>query len=374
MNKSVIYLKKIDYLLGPILLKASIIFKKTKHSPARLSIDANHVKRILVIRPGGLGDAALLFPSLKILRSLFPLSSVDVLCEKRNNGIFFRSPFVSRILDYRRLKDIKILLQNSYDLIIDTEQSHLLTTVLVSFFRRSLKVGFRTNGRESVYDIAVSYSHEEYEANSFFRLFSFALKNWPEHFEWDFPYIVPSSSERNKVKALLDSSKNVVCMFPGASIKERRWPASRWAKLAGLLHTHGYQPVLIGANGEKSICNEIVKQSNNKIQNLCGLLSLRETAALFEESQLLISTDSGILHVGVVCNIPTVSLFGPGIAMKWAPRGKKHIVINKRMNCSPCTRFGETPPCPINARCIKDIKVEEVMESALNLLNENCEL
>ncbi len=66
---------------------------------------------------------------------------------------------------------------------------------------------------------------------------------------------------------------------------------------------------------------------------------------VIDKSAVLVSGDSGILHVGVGLGRPTVSLFGPGIAKKWAPRGDKHIVINKNLPCSPCTNLA----IPLNA-------------------------
>ena len=371
MNRSIVYIKKIDYLLGPLLLKIAAALKKRKipeKSSSKLNSDS--IRSILIVRPGGIGDAALLLPSIKILKKLNPSITIDVLCEKRNQGIFYNSPFVSRLLDYREIKAIAALFKTRYDLIVDTEQSHFLTSVLISLMKSGLKVGFDTVGRGSTYQIAVPYSHEEYEVTSFFNLFSSAISDWPTSFEWDFPYVFPNDKERRKVAELVSGYKNLVCLFPGASISQRRWPSTKWAQVASFLHKNGFQPLLIGAGAEDHICRDISRKAKHCTLNLCGFLSLTETAALFEKSKLLISTDSGILHLAVICNTPTVSLFGPGIAAKWAPRGNVHVVINKSFTCSPCTKFGETPPCPINARCIKQIEVAEVEKAVLKLLNQ----
>jgi ADP-heptose:LPS heptosyltransferase len=83
---------------------------------------------------------------------------------------------------------------------------------------------------------------------------------------------------------------------------------------------------------------------------------------------LLVSGDSGVLHLAVGLDVPTVSLFGPGIAEKWAPRGDIHRVIDHHLACSPCTRFGTTPPCPIQARCLADIGVDEVLGKIRTLI------
>lgn len=174
--------------------------------------------------------------------------------------------------------------------------------------------------------------------------------------------------EKKKVNTLIgDIKEPVICLFHGASIKERLWPANRWAKVVAELWWEGYQPLLLGGKRELQLSREIAVHAACPVLNFCGKLSLRETAVLFERTRLLVSTDSGLLHLGVLCNIPTVSLFGQGIAAKWAPTGDHHIAINKGIECSPCTRFGETHPCSRGAECLQKITAVEIINAALKL-------
>ena len=124
-----------------------------------------------------------------------------------------------------------------------------------------------------------------------------------------------------------------------------------------------------GPLSERELAFKITAQADCPLMNFCGDLSLSETGALFERTKLLISTDSGILHLGVLSGVPTVSLFGPGIAKKWGPKGENHIILNKELPCSPCTRFGETPPCSIGARCMTAITVNDVIKATSELLS-----
>ena len=76
--------------------------------------------------------------------------------------------------------------------------------------------------------LSVFNFHDEYEANSFSSLFAAGIENWPEKFQLRPPYFPPTDQEREKVSALLaDIKEEVVCMSPGASIKERLWPIDR---------------------------------------------------------------------------------------------------------------------------------------------------
>ena len=265
--------------------------------------------------------------------------------------------------------DLKKMRKVEYDRVFDTEQSHFLTGALVALLKAHKKIGFATKGRERAYDVSVEYFQDQYEANSFFRLFAAGIEIWPQKFRLQPSYFFPTDQERKKVNALLsDIRREIVCMFPGASIKERLWPIDRWSKVADELWEYGYKPIIIGGRAEIDMSQEIMDTASSPILNLCGRLSLSETAALFDCSRLLISTDSGILHIGAMCDTPTVSLFGPGIADKWGPRGERHRIINKNLPCSPCTKFGNTPPCPNRHECMKEITSKEVIDAAKDLL------
>jgi ADP-heptose:LPS heptosyltransferase len=68
--------------------------------------------------------------------------------------------------------------------------------------------------------------------------------------------------------------------------------------------------------------------------------------------------------------VPTVSLFGPGIEAKWGPRGEFDLVINRKLPCSPCTRFGTTPACKEKARCLSEITPAEVVSAVMKVLDK----
>jgi len=358
-------IKKIDYLIGRPVLELCAVFNRQASPPPI----AQPLKKVLIIRPGGIGDAALLIPDLKTLKQLEPEIQTEILCEPRNMSIFYRSPFVSHIFNYKNPRDLISIKNRPYDIVVDTEQSHLLSAALTSRFQQSLKIGFDTNKRGRIYDIKVSYFQDQYERDSFSRLFKGFIRGWPRHPSWKPPYLFPTPAEKNKVAARLVGIKRpLVCIFPGASIKQRRWPVERWAGTASYLWTKGFQPVLLGGAGEGNLTDEIVKQAEGPLLNLCNELTLSETGALFKKTRLLISTDSGVLHLGVLANLPTISLFGPGIAKKWAPKGDRHIVLNKDLKCSPCTRFGETPRCKINARCLRAIRIADVTKAIAELI------
>ncbi|RLB11837.1 MAG: hypothetical protein DRG39_03395 [Deltaproteobacteria bacterium] len=362
MNKTIINaLKLLDKMVGPLLLRLPILRYKS----------SNSLKSILIIRPGGIGDAALLLPLIKGLKKNLLDAKIDILCEPRNMGVFTGAYYIDKILSYWSLKDVTRLMQKGYDLIIDTEQSHLLSTFFAtSIIKASKRVGFSSNKNRKHYDINLPYYHEEYEVHSFNRLFSHAIPGWREELIGEPPYIYVSDNQRKKVEEIISSIKRpIACIFAGASIPLRRWFPKRWAKVSEGLWDMGFYPVLLGSRQEERINERICYYSKSPVINLTGMLNLAEIAELFRRSRLLVSTDSGILHIGVIEGISTVSLFGPGIADKWGPKGNGHIVIRKDLSCSPCTRFGHTPFCQKNALCMRLIGIDDVMSAIENIIN-----
>ena len=349
-------LKHLDRVVGTVA--ALMLFR-----PAPLPV--GNPRSFLLIRPGGIGDAVLLIPAIQAIRKQYPSAKITVLAERRNASALQLCPEVANVLLYDRPSELFTALRTSYDVVIDTEQWHRLSAVVARMTRAQVLIGYATNERSRLFAHPVAYSHDDYEADSFLHLLA------PLGVEPGRPtgkFLVVPSDAGQRAEELLASlgTRQFVAIFPGASIQERRWGADRFRQIAELLKTFGITAVVVGGKEDREQGEFIV--SGGIGLNLAGRTSLSETAAVIERSALLISADSGVLHIAVGLGKPTVSLFGPGRSRKWAPRGERHIVINRGLSCSPCTTFGTTPPCPDNARCMKEITVDEVFNAAMMLL------
>jgi len=323
------------------------------------------ITTILLIRPGGIGDAVHLIPAIDAVKAAYPDAAIDILAEKRNSAIFRLSPHVRRIFHYDRPAELFHALRTPYDVVVDTEQWHRLSAVVARLTRAPRLIGFATNERARLFTHPIAYAQDDYEIDSFFRLLA-PLGIEPREVSGPFLAVPPAAVERAEVLLEKLVGKAYVTIFPGASIPERRWGAERFGRIAGLLAALGVAVVVVGGREDAGLGETIIGGGGGL--NLAGRTSLSETAAVIRKSALLLGGDSGVLHIAVGLGIPTVSLFGPGRAKKWAPRGDRHLVIDKGLPCSPCTTFGTTPPCPIAARCMSDITVDEVFTAVTVLL------
>jgi ADP-heptose:LPS heptosyltransferase len=315
-------------------------------------------RRILLIRPGGIGDAVLLIPAILALKETFPRAKISLLAEKRNGAAFALCPAIDQLLLYDAPGGLFRALRGGFDLVIDTEQWHRLSAVVARLVRAPVSIGFATNERRRLFSHAIGYSHDDYEALSFFNLLAPLGIEAPA--AWELPFLSVPAPAAARAEALIAplSGTRFVALFPGASIPERRWGAERFATVAERLARIGVPVVVVGGRDDV-VEGELVARKGGGL-NLAGVTTLAETAAVIARSALLLSGDSGVLHIAVGLGIPTMSLFGPGIEAKWGPKGAGDTVLNKRLPCSPCTRFGTTPSCPCQARCLSEIKVAEV--------------
>jgi len=351
-------MKSLDRIAGTLL-------SRVLPAPASEPVPGSPAS-FLLIRPGGIGDAVHLVPAVRAIRKAFPLAAVDVLAERRNAAVFALSEGVRRMIRYDVPAEFLSLFRGSYDVVIDTEQLHYLSAVVARLVQARNRIGFNTNERNRLFHYSIPYSHDDYEVDSFIGLLG--PLGIPVSDITELPWLVVPPDASSQADLLLAplQGKRFVVMFPGASIPERRWGKDRYCIVAGMLAAEGIPTIVVGGVGDAADGEEIICGLQG--MNMAGKCSLAETAALIERSAVLISGDSGILHIGVALGKPTVSLFGPGIAAKWAPRGAGHIVLNRNLDCSPCTKFGTTPPCPDGVRCMAEITAQEVVAAVERLI------
>ena len=355
-------LKQLDATVGRLLASITPARNRGKGACPR------EPEQVLLVRPGGIGDAVLLIPAILALKRRFPGVAVHLLAERRNAEVFALCPAVSRVFRYDLPRDLVTVLGHCYDLVIDSEQWHRLSAVVTRFIRTPVTIGFDTNERGRLFAHPIPYSHDDYEAESFLHLL--APLGIPPDRGGESGFLALPAGAETETCELLGELRNrpYVVIFPGASIPERRWGGERFGEVAERFTADGMPVVVVGGKEDGADGERIVACSRGL--NLAGRTSLTGTAAVIAGARLLVSGDSGVLHIGVGLGVPTVSLFGPGISPKWAPRGEGHRVISLGLACSPCTRFGTTPACPHGVRCLRDVGPDAVHGAVRDLLGE----
>jgi 3-deoxy-D-manno-octulosonic-acid transferase/heptosyltransferase-1 len=170
---------------------------------------------------------------------------------------------------------------------------------------------------------------------------------------------LPSSGE---VEGLHKDAPRFVAVNPVAFWETKLWGEEKFAELCDRLREElGIGIVLTG--GESAPLERICRKMRTKAVNLGGRTTLRELACIYREAALLVTTDSGPMHLAAAAGTPVVALFGPTDPARTGPYGPGHRIIRKGLSCSPCFRKRcETP------RCMTDISVEEVFTAVKEML------
>jgi len=188
------------------------------------------------------------------------------------------------------------------------------------------------------------------------------------------PFIAVKPENRLKVAALLEQNgfgkgDSFVAIHPGASCPSKRWPGERFARVADEIAKRFHTRVVIVAGANNRDCGLRMSDAmEHDALDLSGDLGVGELMALLERARLLISNDSGPVHIAVALGIPVVAIFGrnqPGLSFKrWGPVGDNDVVLYKDVGCLECLAHD----CKTGFQCLMAIEPHEVIEAAAKLL------
>jgi ADP-heptose:LPS heptosyltransferase len=153
----------------------------------------------------------------------------------------------------------------------------------------------------------------------------------------------------------------IIAINPGAKRQSKRWPLQRFIDIAKWIGEEA-KIIVTGSENEIDLANNMLAAVPGIIM-AAGVLPLMQTAALLERSKLIITNDTGIMHVASALKVPTVALFGPGNVKRWVPPNADWLkVIHHSIPCSPCSRW----ECK-DLSCMKAITVDEVKAAVLEM-------
>jgi heptosyltransferase III len=182
-------------------------------------------------------------------------------------------------------------------------------------------------------------------------------------------FLLSHEEEEEAASALAEAGadEHPIVLHPGSGWPLKNWPAQRWRRLAAeMVASFGTRPVVAGSAGERALVSHVVGAGSRAV-GLAGRLSLGALAALHRRARLVVSTDSGALHLAALMGAPVVGLFGPADPAMFAPLcppGRRRV-LHAALPCSPCGTL-EHPPCGATEEpeCITAIPVQGVLQAA----------
>lgn len=354
---------------------------------------ATHAERLLVIKFWGLGSLQLATPAIQALRRRHPDAHIDLLtlAGNRELALGFGLYDEVRCLDLnacgkralvgRLVRMLRDLRRARYARVYDFEFFTWFSAIASVCSGAPKTFGFAAPGarRGGLHTDTVPFNRYWHVARNFRALAG--GENGSEVTSEELSiYQVKKSHEAELESVLEPSSRALVVLNPNAGdlAPERRWPADRFAALAArLIREEGVRVALTGTHAERAVASEVLSAAGplpaGRLLDLSGALSIGGLHALFQRAALVVSNDSGPMHLAAAQGAPTLGLFGPETPVMYAPLSKRARVHYAPPLCSPCINVHDAKVLSCihgQPECLMRIEVEQVLSSARALLRE----
>ena len=323
--------------------------------------------KILIIRLSSLGDIVLTQPVVKILRQVYPNAKIDFLTKKQFVDLVQAFGDADNILVWENeiRRDFKNLLKlrKNYDIVIDLH-SKLNTFIIKKILQAPKTVTYQ---KKHLLRLAIIKKITKKKIDSTVELYFSALAKLGIKTELIFPELFV----REKYDFKLGNSKKIL-IFPGALHRTKMYPPEQFSRFIDSVPAKwNCKFIVAGSENEKEICDKLVSLTKSEIINLCGKLSVSELLAVINSADVVISNDSGPMHIAAALKKPQIAIFGATHpALGFAPLNQKAVVLAANIPCQPCSLHG-TEKCPKqHFKCMKMIS-PDMLKKNLNILLQN---
>ena len=371
-------MRNIDRFLGtPVCLLMGFTKKFFFRHPV---LNTERIHRILFIKFFGMGSIILATPAISAVRRQYPGASISFLSFEGHRELLECYPIIDQILTINASSFWKLILdalhflrhcyRSPYDVVFDLEFFSKFSTILGSGAGAAAHVGFAlpTTWRSLHLTHQIQLLKKNHVSEAFLDQVSLIIK--PERVPNILPPQISNADDDAMFKKLPLNGKPIIAVNvnAGETFLERRWPPERFVELISLLAANSSCVFyFIGTNDEYEYIQEIIGHSEYKVRcyNIAGMLSIPQLAAFLLRSELLISNDSGPLHLAAALNVEVIGFYGPESPQFYGPLTEKSSIFYKQISCSPCMNIysAKTFRCPYNARCMKEISSAEVVHS-----------
>ena len=337
--------------------------------------------KILVIRFSSIGDVVLASPLIRVLRTRFSSSQIDFVVRKDYAELVRYNPQLNFIYEYDAHGGFPELHQlankirrKKYDLIIDIHNSlrsryirlfsgaNEVVVINKRIFARTMLVRLKKNYYRDIVSVADRYIES---------VRTYGIENDAQGLQIFIP-----DEMMNKVSGKISSLKlhmyeKVVGFCPSAKHATKRWPEGRFIE-AGIRLARDLKAkiILFGGKSDTLLCSAITNGINKKSKEACAIdssdqFSLLETAAAMQFCDVIVTNDSGLMHIATAMKKKVVAVFGSTVReFGFFPVGTENIVIERNgLYCRPCSHIGRSN-CPEgHFRCMNEIQVDDVVDS-----------
>ena len=334
------------------------------------------VRRILFIKPSSLGDIVHAMPTLAVLRERFPQAEVTWLVKRQWAPVVHVMAGVDRVCAVDQgmagwLSRVPELRAAGFDLVVDL-QGLFRSGAMARLTGCARRIGF-ANAREGsplLYTERVAVPATPMHAVDRYLLVAEALGAVrPARPRFDF---IDRPEDRQAVDTLIaragiDESSPWVAMNVSARWETKRWPPQHFAEAADqLAERYGVSVVLMGGPAERPESQAVTGRMRTKAVDLTGQTPVGLLPGLLRRASLLLTNDSGPMHIAAAVDTPVVALFGPTDPVKTGPYGHGHVVLSYAVDCRPCLR--RECARAVALECLTGVRPEQVVQAVMQQL------
>jgi lipopolysaccharide heptosyltransferase I len=329
-------------------------------------------RHILLIKPSSLGDIVHAMPTCAAIRRTYPKARLTWLVKRQWAGLVERIEGVDRVWPVRStatgwLSQVSPLRAERFDLVVDL-QGLFRSAAIGRLSGSPLLVGF-DNGREGspwFYSKRVPVPQLEMHAVDRYLLVAKAVgagESGAPEFRFRIPQADHDEVERLLTRSGVTPGAGWVAMNVSARWPTKRWPAESFAEVADRLQQEGYGAVvMISGSEERADVVRVSGLMKTPAIDLTGATTVGLLPALLSKASMLITNDSGPMHIAAAVGTPVVALFGPTSAVRTGPYGAGHEVLSGNVPCRPC--FSRTCHNSLPLECLRMVSAQQVLTAA----------
>ncbi len=336
----------------------------------------------MVVQTAFLGDVVLTTPLFKALRRLYPGAAIILMVTPQAKPLVEDDPHLDAILTYDKkggeglLSAVAKVRKTAPDILLCPHRSHR-TSIISALSGAKLKVGFADAGFSMVYNSVVKRDMELHEVDRNLQLLTGLGAEVLD--EDRVLHVGYGDREKGEVEGFLkglgvDPSSRFVGLCPGSVWPTKRWTAEGFAEVATELIGKNFVPVLLGGPGDREQADEVgalLSGNGGEYVDAVGRTSLKALAAWMDLMEVLITNDSGPMHVAAARGTPVVAIFGPTVTgLGFSPFIEESKVVEQRLECRPCGLHGHKR-CPEgHFECMTKVSPETVLDAVMVLLKK----
>jgi len=372
--------KPICYLWELYAWAKKLLFKEKKKS----------IKKILFTKFLGMGSIVQATPLIRSVKQNYPEAKLIFLTFVDNKELIKSLGLIDEVMSIRTDNLLNFLVdvfgslyhlrEEKIDSVLNLEFFSKFGAIISFLSGARLTVGYylKEPWRTHLISHKVYYNHYKHISEIFMAMGN-AIEASSTDLSLEKP-IIPSEERRYIDHCFEEHSitnhhwKVVVNINTSGLSLNRSWSLTNFSTLIEkMINAYGAHIILIGGKKDIPRVGEVVASfsNNQKVVNLAGKTRITQLLALMEQVDLVITNDSGPLHLAVMMGTPTISFFGPESPLQYGPQGGNHTILYKGYYCSPCLHVynEKNSRCKDNI-CLKDISVDEVFEVVTHYYRE----